>query len=58
MQENEDGFEFEKFMDGILNEEAKKKTRTESDAVDTPARVYIKRYRELPQNRIVYRSTK
>ena len=58
MQENEDGFEFEKFMDGILNEEAKKKTRTENDAVDTPARVYIKRYRELPQNRIVYRSTK
>ena len=58
MQENEDGFEFEKFMDGILNEEAKKKTRTENDAVDTPARVYIKRYRELPQNRIVYRNTK
>jgi hypothetical protein len=45
-------------MDSILNEEAKKKTRTESDAVDTPARVYIKRYRELPQNRIVYRNTK
>jgi len=58
MEDDKEVYEFDKFMDGILNEEAKKKTRTENDAVDTPARVYIKRYRELPQNRIVYRNTK
>ena len=54
----EEDFEFDKFMDSILNEEAKKQARTETDAQDTPARVYIKRYRELPQNRIVYRNGK
>lgn len=50
--------EFDKFMDKIVSEEAKKQIRAEDDNVDTPARVYNKKYRELPQNRIVYRPSK
>jgi hypothetical protein len=54
MEDNEE-FEFDKFMQSILSEEAKKQARSEDELEDTPARVYNKRYRELPQNRIVYR---
>lgn len=48
-----DSFEFDKFMDEIVVKEAKKEEQAK-DEEDTPQRKYVKRYRELPQNRIKF----
>ena len=49
--EEEIAFEFDKFMDSIVRDSITK--RAHYDHVDemTPQREYIKRYRELPQNK-------
>lgn len=58
MNDNDNDDElFDKFMSKIISEEAQKQIRNEQELEDTPARKYIKRYRELPQNRIVYRKS-
>ena len=46
--------EFDKFLDAIVEGEAKKLTRETKAAPDAPSRVYQKRYMEYPNNRIVY----
>jgi hypothetical protein len=51
-------FEFEKFITDICNREAEAARKLEEYArgqEDHPQRRYNKLYRELPQNRIVYR---
>lgn len=46
---------FDKFMDKIVKEEAIKKVRAEDELQDSPSRVHQKRYKENPNNRIVFR---
>lgn len=49
MQDDEEKFTFDKFMDEIVVRERKLEKR---DVIEeTPARKYAKKYRELPQNR-------
>jgi len=43
---------FDRFMEGVVEGEEKKRARKTLDE-DSPARRYIKKYGELPQNRIV-----
>lgn len=51
MSENQD-FVFDKFIDDIVRrEEAAKKPEPSQQEQNTPQREYIRRYRELPQNR-------
>lgn len=42
---------FDRFMEGVVEGEEKKRSRKILNE-DSPARRYIKRYGELPQNRI------
>lgn len=58
MNDDKDEGAFDKFMDKIVSEEAQRQVRAEDELEETPGRVYIRKYRELPQNRIVYRRTK
>ena len=58
MAEDKEVNEFDKFMDEICEGEAKKVARAVDVEVDTPARLYNKRYREHAHNRIVYRRGK
>ena len=57
MEDKEDKL-FDKFMDKIVAEEAQRQVRAENELEDAPARVHAKRYRELPQNKIVFRYSK
>ncbi len=57
MQDKDDS-PFDKFMDKIVAEEAQKQIRAEVEQEEAPSRVHAKRYRELPQNRIVFRPVK
>lgn len=57
MEDNEKS-PFDKFMDNIVAEEAQKQVRAENELEEAPSRVHAKRYRELPQNRIVFRRSK
>jgi hypothetical protein len=51
MSEEQD-FVFDKFIDDIVKrEEASKRNDGDPREQNTPQREYIKRYRELPQNR-------
>lgn len=43
---------FDRFMEGVVEGEEKKRARKTLDE-DSPGRRYIKKYGELPQNRIV-----
>ena len=47
-------FTFDKFMDDLLEKEAKKVAKNEQleKSSDTPQREYIRKYRETPHNRI------
>ncbi len=44
--------QFDRLMEGVVESEEKKRARKTLDE-DSPARRYIKKYGELPQNRIV-----
>lgn len=51
MSENQD-FVFDKFIDDIVKrEDASKRSEPPQHEQNTPQREYIRRYRELPQNR-------
>lgn len=45
---------FDKFMEGVVAGEIKNRARKTLNE-DSPARKYIKRYGELPQNRTVFK---
>lgn len=53
MSDNEQHFEFDKFMDSIVKEEITNVPVQQQDD-KTDARRYAERYRELPQNRTRY----
>lgn len=46
---------FDKFIDDILIKERNTVTNESGEADDTPQRRYNKMYREVPQNRTVWR---
>jgi len=48
-ENNEQAFEFDKFMSDIVKRESLKETEQPKDV--TPQREYAQKYRELPQNR-------
>jgi len=50
MSENQD-FVFDKFIDDIVKREEASKRIDDNQSQNTPQREYIKRYRELPQNK-------
>jgi len=45
-------FEFDKFINDIVTRENRNRTEDMKPDDTTPQREYIKRYRELPQNKI------
>ena len=47
-------FNFDKFVDDIARREPAAPVPQSNEDIVTPQREYIKRYRELPQNRIVW----
>jgi hypothetical protein len=51
-------FDFDKFMDEIEEFEKAKEKRHEKYVEDTPQQAYQKRYKELSQNRIVWKVQK
>lgn len=54
---DEFSFDFDKFMNDIVNREPSTTPAPNAGAQDhdlTPQREYIKRYRELPQNRTTW----
>ncbi len=51
----EQEFTFDKFMEKIIEIEDKTKERKVDVTIDTPARIYQKRYREDHNYHIVYR---
>lgn len=51
MDDNQ-GFSFDKFMDEIVSDEMLTKKQVVKQDELTPAREYIRRYREYPGNRI------
>lgn len=53
-EKNSDSFEFDKFMDEIIVKEEVSKKRNDTEDDVTPQREYVKRYRELPQNRVKF----
>jgi hypothetical protein len=52
---NDNMFEFDKFIENIVEHEESRKTQQPPEQEKTDARRYVERYRELPQNRTVYR---
>lgn len=52
--DNDQVFEFDKFMENIARQEDQRRTETPPEGEKTDARRYIERYRELPQNRTRY----
>lgn len=58
MEDRDDETQFDKFLDEIVAEEAKKQVRTADVSEDTPSRLYQKRYREYHNNRIFFRRSK
>jgi hypothetical protein len=55
MNDNDNMFEFDKFIENIVEHEESRKTQQPPEQEKTDARRYVEKYRELPQNRTVYR---
>jgi hypothetical protein len=53
MSEEENSY-FDKFMKEIVDSEKKKQVYDEAIEDESPNRKYAKRYRELPQNKIIF----
>jgi len=51
MEDELNEFSFDKFMNDINKRESDSASRQSGEEALTPQREYIKRYRELPQNR-------
>lgn len=51
MSENENEFEFDKFVEDIVKKEQRNIVVPQQEDNLTPQQEYNKRYRELPQNR-------
>jgi hypothetical protein len=52
--QDEQQFQFDKFMDDIIIDEQKTKAPITRDAEDSPIRKLNKRHRERPNNRITF----
>ena len=55
MNEDNDTFVFDKFMENIIVNEESRKQQQAPEQEKTDARRYVEKYRELPQNRTVCR---
>jgi hypothetical protein len=54
MSDNDQVFEFDKFMENITRQEETRRVEQPPENEKTDARRYAERYRELPQNRTRY----
>jgi hypothetical protein len=54
MSDNDQVFEFDKFMENITHQEETRRVEQPPENEKTDARRYAERYRELPQNRTRY----